>query len=543
MRDSIDFITVLYDGCYHGRTNRNLFAKVLHDSIKKYVDYDYTLHVVNNGDNESKEGGYHTLCELFKDEPNVNIIKGANQKEYPTDDKEYNKPKATTGKFKFYDGDGKLWSHNGKCRDGRPVGIGSFGQMIGMRLGIQKSSAKYVCHVESDVVFLNKWVHELLPLLEENKFVSYAWREDVKHARSTQFSILKRETYENEYLEQEGDLVPNMHYQDTDAMISKWCKDKKLPFVITQNTLNTPSMRNKHVLNVRYGEQGFLSSGLPFVYHYSRGHSKRESDYMNWVNEVEEYLNKKEKCLIYMVAIDHDKYQWKHSNFAKYSIPTWKYWCKKHGIDFKVITKHDDRFDAPIWNKELIFEKTNNEYDKIGIVDDDTMIKWDAPNIFDLYNHEFCAVRDDDNLGFVHNSLNAYKKFFPDVEVDIDNYINAGVVFFTREHKPVFDSLLKLYFDNKEEIDNWSVPNVGREQTLFNYTLESLGVKRKILPPSWNLVNMHKKGMFDHNFQSSDKTAYFFKYGYVWHFTGFPIEQREDMMRQTWEAIKGQYED
>ena len=81
MRDSIDFITVLYDGCYHGRTNRNFFAKVLHDSIKKYVDYDYTLHVVNNGDNESKEGGYHTLCELFKDEPNVNIIKGANQKE------------------------------------------------------------------------------------------------------------------------------------------------------------------------------------------------------------------------------------------------------------------------------------------------------------------------------------------------------------------------------------------------------------------------------------------------------------------------------
>ena len=49
--------------------------------------------------------------------------------------------------------------------------------------------------------------------------------------------------------------------------------------------------------------------------------------------------------------------------------------------------------------------------------------------------------------------------------------------------------------------------------------------------------------MFDHNFQSSDKTAYFFKYGYVWHFTGFPIEQREDMMRQTWEATKEQYED
>ena len=54
MRDSIDFITVLYDGCYHGRTNRNKLAKTLLDSIKKYVDYGYTLHIVNNGDNESK---------------------------------------------------------------------------------------------------------------------------------------------------------------------------------------------------------------------------------------------------------------------------------------------------------------------------------------------------------------------------------------------------------------------------------------------------------------------------------------------------------
>ena len=248
------------------------------------------------------------------------------------------------------------------------------------------------------------------------------------------------------------------------------------------------------------------------------------------------------KTLIYMVAIDYDKYEWKHSKFSQYSIPSWKAWCKKNGVDFMVVTEHDERFGAPIWNKELIFEKVGDKYDKIGIVDDDTIIRIDAPNIFEMYDDEFCGVRDDDNLSFVHNSLNAYSKFFPNTTIDTDNYINAGVLFFTKEHKPVFDSILDLYFNNKDEIDNWSIPGVGREQTIFNYTFEKLNVKRKILPPCWNLVNMHKKGMFQHNFQLQDQTPYFIKYGYVWHFTGFPIEQREDIMRQTWEMIRGNYE-
>ena len=40
--------------------------------------------------------------KMYKDEPNVKVIKGANQKEYPLEDG-YNLPTATTGKFKFYE--------------------------------------------------------------------------------------------------------------------------------------------------------------------------------------------------------------------------------------------------------------------------------------------------------------------------------------------------------------------------------------------------------------------------------------------------------
>tara|TARA_R110001592_G_scaffold355299_2_gene655764 strand:+ start:2968 stop:3759 length:792 start_codon:yes stop_codon:yes gene_type:complete len=253
------------------------------------------------------------------------------------------------------------------------------------------------------------------------------------------------------------------------------------------------------------------------------------------------------KNLIYMVAIDHHASKFKVSEYSKYSIPAWEFWCKKNDVDFMLITEHDERFDKPIWNKELVFENINDQYEKIGIVDADTMIKWDAPNIFEMYDDEFCGVVDNDSFYFMHNSINSYGKFFPDTDIDTDNYINAGVVFLTREHKHFFDAMLEFYFEHKDELDNWSIPNTGREQTIFNFMLEKLNIKKKYLPPSWNMFGMHKKGLFLHNWQLASDTdtdnaiPFFIKYGNIWHFTGFPIEDRIKLMGQVWDTFKGNY--
>ena len=40
INDNIDFVTVIY--------KRLDYAKLIHESIKKYVDYPYTFYVVNN---------------------------------------------------------------------------------------------------------------------------------------------------------------------------------------------------------------------------------------------------------------------------------------------------------------------------------------------------------------------------------------------------------------------------------------------------------------------------------------------------------------
>jgi nucleoside-diphosphate-sugar epimerase len=170
-----------------------------------------------------------------------------------------------------------------------------------------------------------------------------------------------------------------------------------------------------------------------------------------------------------------------------------------------------------------------------------TIIRWDAPNIFDLYNpDEFCGVNDLCDLNWLLGSIRDRQRFFPDVVMDIDKYLNAGVLFFGNEHLFLFKELLDFYIANRESID--SIQGGGKEQTLLNFVLQQNKVNTKKLPPSWNLLSIHRKNMFTNNWQLKvDPTPYFIKYAYIWHFTGFPIEDRVRLMKQTWELVDREY--
>ena len=246
------------------------------------------------------------------------------------------------------------------------------------------------------------------------------------------------------------------------------------------------------------------------------------------------------KYLIYMVAINHSSSVYKNSEYSDYSIKTWKWWCEKNNIDFIVNDKHDERFGKPIWNKELI-HSFGKGYDKIGVVDSDTMIKWDTPNIFETFSKdEFCGVVDNANLNWIHDSVNVYKKFF-DSDIDLNSYFNAGVLFFGNKYLDIFEDILNFYLKNQEELDNWQLGG-GKEQTILNYHLVKHNVKKKELTPNWNMLGMHKRGLFSYNWQlNEDKTPFFVKYGNIWHFTGFGIPDRINLMKQTWDLIGENY--
>ncbi len=104
----------------------------------------------------------------------------------------------------------------------------------------------------------------------------------------------------------------------------------------------------------------------------------------------------------------------------------------------------------------------------------------------------------------------------------------------------IFEKLLTFVRNNEDEI--YSIKGGGKEQTLLNFFLQKEGVEIELLEPSWNLLSIHKKNMFQHNWQlNQNKTPYFINYANIWHFTGFPIEDRVQVMKSTWEFIKQNY--
>jgi lipopolysaccharide biosynthesis glycosyltransferase len=245
--------------------------------------------------------------------------------------------------------------------------------------------------------------------------------------------------------------------------------------------------------------------------------------------------------LIYILTIDHPSSVHKCSDYSQFCVNTWKYWCDKHGVDLITETKSDSRFGNPKWNK-LCITDVGKDYDKIGIIDSDTMVKWNAPNIFELYDEEFCGVSDNSNLRWLNDSLNVYGKFFPNVAIDYYEYINSGVMFFNKEHLSFFETILEFYTSNKKELDGWNKGG-GCDQTIINYLLVKEGINKRLLSPDWNLLHINRKEMFRHNWQlNEDDTPLFMKYSNVWHFTGFPVTDRINIMKQVWTKYRGYYE-
>ena len=277
--ESIDFVTVVF--------KRLDYAKIIHESIKKYVDYPYKYYIVNNGDNSESSVELKELKEMFDGEDNVVIVEGVHQ---VNQDDGGCVPAISGQKYSqqyFIDNYG--WDGYTKY-DKRAVGFGSWLQAEGMTIGTKMGNGKYICQVEHDVVFLNKWVDDILPLLEDNSFVSYSWRYDIDQALTPQWSVLKRETIENNFYKEPEDLYPNCHYKDTYGLLSLWVREEKLPYVILENSGNDKKLVSKHVLDLNFGEEGFIN-GVPFMHHAGRGAARSIDYYKKWKDEVTKYLN------------------------------------------------------------------------------------------------------------------------------------------------------------------------------------------------------------------------------------------------------------
>jgi len=243
----------------------------------------------------------------------------------------------------------------------------------------------------------------------------------------------------------------------------------------------------------------------------------------------------------------------KHNNFdyLEYSKQTWLYWCEKHNViffEYNTPSISDTGIHKVTWQRWFdVFdqlEQVNINYNKILLTDGSIMVKWDTPSIFDLANHSINAFRSLENINWIDEGVRGYQSLFPEVKFDLKQYVSCGFQIFDKTHKSFLEQLKKFYFDNLETIlELQSKVGRGTDQPVYNYLLQQNSIKaNQHIPASYWLMHMNRFNWFAHNWQlNEDKTSYFIKYGYIWVFSGFDRRQRGNLMKQTWEMIKDNY--
>ena len=261
------------------------------------------------------------------------------------------------------------------------------------------------------------------------------------------------------------------------------------------------------------------------------------------------------KNVVWWIGVKNNKYAEKYGGWEWVDISrkTWEYWCKKNDVLFvpfeKPIEEDLSRFRIN-WQKAIFvfdeMERRGIDYDQICQIDCTHMIKWDAPNFFELTDHKLTAVRDTDNLNWIYKSIIGYKDFFNGFEFDKQKYVSSSPMIFNEQHKGVFKSFKKLYYDNVDKFVELQDKTVhkGTEQTPLNYWLQINNVEMNLtLPFVYKLTHIHRKEMFGHNWQlNEDKTPLFIKHAYNWVFTGIPKNQRSEIMSQVWNLVKHNYD-
>ena len=245
----------------------------------------------------------------------------------------------------------------------------------------------------------------------------------------------------------------------------------------------------------------------------------------------------------------------KHGNFQYLDVgrKSWEYWCKKNDVIFfpyEEALNSDTGKHKVTWQRWFdvfeLLDKNNINYNKIAVIDGSTIIRWDTPNFFDLCGDGLTAWRSLENLRWVSEGVTGYNKFFDGFDFDISKYISCGFQIFNKKHRPFLEMVKNFYYDNNEEILRLQnkVVKRGTDQPVYNYLLQTENVNVDMsLPKSLFLTHLNRFDWFSHNWQlKEDNTPFFIKYGHIWFYSGFPQRgHRYDLMKQTWDGIKGMY--
>mgnify|MGYP003633697123 FL=1 len=246
----------------------------------------------------------------------------------------------------------------------------------------------------------------------------------------------------------------------------------------------------------------------------------------------------------------------KHGGFKYLDVSKkcWELWCKKNDViffEYNTTSDPDTVGHKVTWQRWFdlfpLLEEAGIDYDKICMIDGSTLVRADTPNFFELVDDGLTAFRSLENLNWVYEGVSGYKGFFNDYDFDIAKYVTCGFQIFGKEHKTFLEDLKEFYYKNYKDIMELqnNVVKRGTDQPVYNYLLQIHNIKVNTnLPKSYMITHLQRFDWFSYNWQlQKDNTPFFLKYGYAWMFSGFPNRgDRYNLMQQTWDIIKNQYE-
>lgn len=242
------------------------------------------------------------------------------------------------------------------------------------------------------------------------------------------------------------------------------------------------------------------------------------------------------KNVVFMVNLPENKKQGRNAPYH-HSVASWQKWCDTNDVLLFVLDQriHEETYMNANWHKVYVFELLNAndiDYDQVLIADADTIIHPNAPNVFNLTENKFCAVHGFGSYDWECRSIENYKKYlFPDVDVDLFDYFNSGIIVCNKNHKDFYSKVIEFYNQNQDLLVKMQETyNVGTDQPVLNFLVKQENVDYKQLGYEWNMQDLKR-------YELLDEDLTFTKVGWIYHFNGIDDQIRNYIMNKTAEAI------
>lgn len=240
-------------------------------------------------------------------------------------------------------------------------------------------------------------------------------------------------------------------------------------------------------------------------------------------------------------------------------IKTWKFYCQLHNIELHLIEgekyfNNSPDYAAMCYDRWTDVNFPVSEYDRVTFVDADTIVRWDLPDINQIFNNnnlDIVVVSDQGGSHVAQYHINQWLQFKPNVFSIVKDYFNAGFVSMKSYHLEKLQNqigLYKEYYYNNKDI-NSHVKGIGKEngvridamdQTAVNIALQELFPNNiTFLTKEFNcqvpyLFNNEED--FKNNYSNFD----FLNKGYIFHL-GSSTLAYTNLINEFWDNFKEHY--